>query len=83
MTGFDPGELPPRTAVAIPDSLAWVPSQCLPDNITATNEVYVAKVDPASGTVVDTQWIDGSALYSSALTLASGKVWNIMRKRKP
>ncbi len=75
VTGFNAGENPPRTAIAVPAALAWVPSQCLPDNITATNEVYAAKLDPASGTVVDTQWIDGSALYSPAVTLASGKVW--------
>lgn len=75
VSSFNPGEFPPRTAVAVPGPLAWVPSQCLPDNIAATKEVYVAKLDPASGIVVDTQWIDGSALYSSALTLASGKVW--------
>jgi uncharacterized protein (TIGR03437 family) len=75
VTGFNPGLDPPRTAVAVPSQLAWVPSQCLPNNITATNEVYVMKLDPASGAVVDTQWIDGSAVVASMMTLGSGKVW--------
>jgi uncharacterized protein (TIGR03437 family) len=33
------------------------------------------QLDPATGAVVDTQWIDGGALSAVSMTLASGKVW--------
>ena len=75
VTNYNPGVHPPVTPVAMPAPLAWVPSQCLPDNITANSEVYVMKLDPASGTVVDTQWIDGSALGAVTLVLGSGRAW--------
>jgi uncharacterized protein (TIGR03437 family) len=75
VTASNPGLNPPHTAVGVPSQLAWVPPQCLPDNITATSEAYVMKLDPATGNVLDTQWIDGSALTASSLALGSGKVW--------
>ncbi len=63
------------TPLAPPPIFSWVPQQCWPDNITAISEAYVMKVDPASGNVLDGQWIDGSAPGAAAITLADGKVW--------
>jgi uncharacterized protein (TIGR03437 family) len=75
VTAFNPGFSPPSTPVAVASALAWLPPQCLPDNIAANSEVYVTKLDSASGDVLDTQWIDGSALAASTLAMASGRVW--------
>lgn len=74
VTSYNPG-LSPATAVAVPGALAWIPPQCLPNNITANSEAYVMKLDAASGAVVDAQWIDGSALEAVTLVLGSGRVW--------
>lgn len=61
--------------VAPPPVFNWIPQQCLPDNITAISEAYVVKVDPSSGDVVDSQWIDGSAPGATGIALAGGKIW--------
>ena len=65
----------PPTPLAPPPIFSWMPRQCWPDNITAISEAYVLKVDPASGKVLDGQWIDGSAPGATGITLAAGKVW--------
>ena len=75
VTSFNPGVFPPVTPVAVPSVLAGIPSQCLPNTIVAASEAYVMKLEPTSGSVVDAQFIDGSALTASSLTLASGKAW--------
>jgi uncharacterized protein (TIGR03437 family) len=75
LTNANPGLNVTYTPVAVPTSLAWVPSQCLPNSIAADSEAYVMKLDTASGAMLDTQWIDGSALTASSLALASGRVW--------
>jgi uncharacterized protein (TIGR03437 family) len=65
----------PSTPLAPPPIFSWIPQQCWPDNITAISEAYVLKLDPASGKVLDGQWIDGSAPGAAGITLAAGKVW--------
>ncbi len=63
------------TPLAPPPIFSWIPRQCWPDNITASSEAYVMKVDPISGEVLDGQWIDGSAPGATGITLAAGRVW--------
>ena len=63
------------TPLAPPPIFSWIPQQCWPDNITALSESYVLKVDPASGKVLDGQWIDGSAPVATGIALAAGKLW--------
>ena len=60
----------------LPGVLAWIPARCLPGNtIAATAEAYVAKLDAATGNIIDAQWIDGSGLGLTALTPANGRTW--------
>jgi uncharacterized protein (TIGR03437 family) len=61
--------------VAPPAIFSWVPQQCWSNNIVATNEAYVMKVDPASGNTLDGQWIDGSGPIAVGITIAGGNVW--------
>ena len=61
--------------LAPPPVFSWIPRQCWPDNLTAISEAYVLKVDPATGNVLDGQWIDGSAPGATAIALAAGTVW--------
>jgi len=61
--------------VAPPSTFSWIPRQCWPDNITAISEAYLMKVDPASGSVLDGQWIDGTAPGAAGIALASGRIW--------
>jgi uncharacterized protein (TIGR03437 family) len=63
------------TPLAPPPIFSWIPQSCWPDNITALSESYVLKVDPASGNVLDGQWIDGSAPVATGIALAAGKLW--------
>lgn len=62
-------------------ALGWVPSGCLrpgndaDGNVAYGSQVYAMKLDPQSGDVLDSQWIDGSQLTASAVTLAGGKFW--------
>ncbi len=63
------------TPLAPPPIFSWISQQCWPDNITALSESYVLKVDPASGNVLDGQWIDGSAPVATGIALAAGKLW--------
>jgi uncharacterized protein (TIGR03437 family) len=65
----------PVTPVAPPAIFSWVPRQCWPNNIVAFSEVYVVKLDPATGNALDAQWIDGSAPTAVGITLAAGNVW--------
>ncbi|MBZ5592797.1 MAG: SBBP repeat-containing protein [Acidobacteriia bacterium] len=67
--------IPPAPPVALPSVFSWLPKVCQPNFITAPSEAYVMKVDPATGTVRDAQWIDGSAPGATGITLAGGKVW--------
>jgi uncharacterized protein (TIGR03437 family) len=68
-------EILSTTPLAPPPVFSWIPQPCWPDNITAISEGYVMKVDPASGNVVDGQWIDGSASAATGITVAADKVW--------
>jgi uncharacterized protein (TIGR03437 family) len=69
---------------SLPTVLGWVASACLPGaEIASTSEAYVAKLDPTTGDVLDAQWIDGSALALTALTLASGKLWTAGTTQRP
>jgi len=72
-----PGLTVPTNAVTPPASLSWLPSACLPNNLTGSGQTYAMQLDPTSGTVLDTQWIDGGALSAVAMTLASGKAWAV------
>ena len=75
VTNYNPGLDPPVTPVAVPTPLAWVPSQCLPNNIVSNSETYVMKLDPATGGILDAQWIDGSQLGALSLALGSERAW--------
>ena len=61
--------------VSPPAALGWVPPQCWPDNIVATSGAYAMKVDPATGNVLDAEWIGGSGSGATGISLAGGKVW--------
>ena len=61
--------------VAPPAVFSWIPQLCWPDNITATSQAYVMKVDAVSGNVEDAQWIDGSGPGAAAIALGGGSVW--------
>ena len=63
------------TPLEPPPIFSWIPPECWPDNITALSETYVLKVDPASGKVLDGQWIDGSAPVATGIAVTAGKVW--------
>ncbi len=65
----------PAQPVVIPAIFSGLPPVCVPNFNTAVSEAYVLKVDPATGTVQDGQWIDGSAPGATGITLAGGKVW--------
>ncbi len=69
------GLVPTTKPVAPPPIFAWIPQPCWPDNVVASSEAYVMKIEAASGTVQDGQWIDGSAPGAAGITLAGGKVW--------
>ncbi|MGA2117540.1 MAG: SBBP repeat-containing protein [Bryobacteraceae bacterium] len=69
---FSPGPNPPP---GLPSVFSWLPEACLPNNITAISAAYEIKVDPATGNIVDGQWIDGSATSATGIVLAAGKVW--------
>jgi uncharacterized protein (TIGR03437 family) len=68
-------DITPLQPVAPPSIFSWIPQQCWPNFISAISEAYVMKLDPATGTVQDAQWIDGSAPGATGITLAGGKVW--------
>lgn len=61
--------------VAPPAAFSWIPQICWPNNVTATSEAYVMKVDAASGDVQDAQWIDGSGPTATAIALGGGVAW--------
>jgi uncharacterized protein (TIGR03437 family) len=67
--------VPPPPAATIPPVFAGIPQACVPNYITAISEAYVLKLDPATGTVQDGQWIDGSAPGATGIALAGGNVW--------
>ena len=69
---FTPGPNPPP---GLPAVFSWLPPVCLPNNITALSGAYEIRVDPATGNILDGQWIDGSAPSATAIVLAGGKVW--------
>jgi uncharacterized protein (TIGR03437 family) len=66
---------PPPPPPGVPTVFSWIPQVCLPNANTAISEAYVLKLDSASGTVLDGQWIDGSAPGATGITLAEGNVW--------
>jgi hypothetical protein len=39
----------PLTPAAPPAAFSWVPQACWPNNVVATAEAYVVKLDPATG----------------------------------
>ena len=73
-TGFAglPG---PAEPIFIPPFFSAIPSVCQPNFNTSVSSAYVLKVDPTNGNVQDGQWLSGSALGATGITLASGKVW--------
>jgi uncharacterized protein (TIGR03437 family) len=75
VSSYNPTFVPPTTPVAPPAIFSWIPQPCWPDSIAAFNEVYVMKLDPATGTPLDAQWIDGSAPTAVGIALAGGNVW--------
>lgn len=75
VSSYDPTAVVPTTPLAPPVVFSWIPRQCWPDNITAISEAYVMKVDSSSGSVLDAEWIDGSAPGATGIALAGGKVW--------
>jgi uncharacterized protein (TIGR03437 family) len=75
VSSYDPSGIASPVPVAPPSVFSWIPRQCWPDNLTAISEAYVIKVDPSSGSVLDGQWIDGSAPGATGIVLADGKVW--------
>jgi uncharacterized protein (TIGR03437 family) len=75
VASYNSGVFPVTTPVAPPPVFSWIPQPCWPDNVVADSEAYVVKVDPATGDVLDGQWIDGSAPGATAITWADGKVW--------
>ena len=72
---YTPTDFSSTVPLAPPQIFSWIPQQCWPDNITAISDAYVMKIDSSSGTVLDGQWIDGSAPGATGITLASGDVW--------
>ena len=72
--GF-PGLPGPPPPVAIPPAFSGIPQVCLPNFATSLSDAYVMKIDAATGSVQDQQWIDGSAPGAAGITIASGKAW--------
>jgi uncharacterized protein (TIGR03437 family) len=72
-----PGGVPdlPIGPVAPPAAFSWVPQPCWPNNVVASSEAYLMKLDPATGNVLDEQWINGSGPGAVGITLAGGMVW--------
>jgi uncharacterized protein (TIGR03437 family) len=70
--GF-PGLTPP-IAITLTGALSGIPTQCVPNSVTATEAAYLLKLD-AAGNVLDAQWIDGSSVTASAVTLIGTKLW--------
>jgi uncharacterized protein (TIGR03437 family) len=76
VSSYDPTGIAPPTTVAAPaPEFSWIPQQCLPDSITTISAAYAMKIDPSSGNVLDSQWIDGSGPGAAGIALADGKVW--------
>jgi uncharacterized protein (TIGR03437 family) len=61
-------------AAAIP-ALASVPAQCLPNRVNIQNSAYVSQVDAASGSVLGTQFLGGSALTGATVALTGSTLW--------
>ena len=66
---------PPPPPPQILSVFSRLPAPCLPNNNTGFSDAYAIRVDPATGEVLDGQWIDGSAPTAVGMTLADGKVW--------
>jgi uncharacterized protein (TIGR03437 family) len=56
-------------------ALASVLTQCLPNGVNIQNSAYVSQVDGASGSVLGTQFIGGSALTGAAVALTGSTLW--------
>ncbi len=63
------------TQVTLPPVFSWIPQLCAPNNVTAIQEAYVMKLEPATGNAQDGQWIDGSGAGAVGITLAGSQVW--------
>jgi uncharacterized protein (TIGR03437 family) len=61
-------------AATIP-ALAGVPTQCLPNSVNIRNSAYVSQVDAASGSVLATQYLGGSALIAPIVALTGSTLW--------
>ena len=59
----------------VPPALQSIPPACLPNNSTGSSGSYLQKIDPATGNVQDTQWIDGAVTNAVAVTVANGVPW--------
>lgn len=58
-----------------PPAFSTLPSPCLPNSFSSTSAAYFMKVDPATGAVQDSQWLDTAAAGAVGITLAGGKTW--------
>jgi uncharacterized protein (TIGR03437 family) len=61
-------------AASIP-ALAGIPSQCLPNATFIQESAYASQVDAASGNVLGSQFIGGSALAISGVALSGSTLW--------
>jgi len=61
-------------AAAIP-ALAGVPAPCLPNGVNIQDSAYVSQVDAASGSVLGTQFLGGSALTGATVALTGSTLW--------
>jgi uncharacterized protein (TIGR03437 family) len=56
-------------------ALASIPAQCLPNTVNILNSAYVSQVDAASGSVLGTQFLGGSALTGATIALTGSTLW--------
>jgi len=71
--GF-PGIIPSQV-ITLAGALSWIPAQCVPNTLTSTEAAYLLKLDSATGSVLDAQWIAGTSATVSAVALAGTKLW--------
>jgi len=63
------------TVTASLSASASVPAKCLPNNLFIQSSAYASQVDATSGNVLGSQFIGGSLLAASGVTLVGSTLW--------
>ena len=67
----------------VPDALASLAAQCLPNSLTIFDSAYTAQVDAASGNILGAKSIEGSNLSMAAVALSGSTLWTTGLTQSP